>query len=425
MQKIVKLWLRRKKDGSGIYYLVEDVGGRLRRISLGHGDRKKAERQRLERQYRLSDGDVGGLRARSMPLWELCIAYLAANARIESSTADICEKAFDHLHRAIGDCMLAKFDYGCAERFQGSMRTAGLSEVSANIYVKAVRPVFRWAVDRKLINEDPFAKLQLFKIAEGEIRIYETAEFELMLAVSDRLWQARLLLAKTAGLRRGEMLNLTIDDCDFGRGIIKVQPKRETAYTWRWVPKGKARRQLPMTEDVAARLIELAKGLAVDQPYMLITADRYRRIMELKAGGRLKDRIRRCPDENFTKPFERIRRRAGVSAGTYHDMRRTCITEWLERGLQPHEVKQLAGHVDIDTTMRYYVTTRQSLLDRARLASASVFDTGCAHMDVTCAQNRSNHTHRQLSELIDRLGQLVVSERVSKIGARGLEPPTS
>ena len=425
MKRIVKLWLRRKKDGSGIYYLVESASGRLRRISLGHGDRKRAERQRLARQYQLSGGNVGGRKARSMPVWELKMAYLAANARIESSTADICERAFEHLRKAVGDCMLAEFDYGYAERFQTAMIAAGLSDVSANIYVKAVRPVFRWSIDRKLILEDPFAKLQLFRVTAGEIRIYETAEFELMLAVSDRLWQARLLLAKTAGLRRGEMLNLTIDDCDFGRGIIKVQPKRESAYTWRWVPKGKARRQLPMTKDVSARLIELAKGLAADQPYLLITADRYRRIMELKNGGRLKDRIRRCPDENFSKPFERIKRLAGVSAGTYHDMRRTCITEWLERGLQPHEVKQLAGHVDIDTTMRYYVTTRESLLDRARLASASVFDTGCAHMDVTCAQKGSNHTHQQMTELINRLSQLVTAEEVSLIGARGLEPPTS
>jgi len=234
-----------------------------------------------------------------------------------------------------------------------------------------------------------------------------------MLAVSDRLWQARLLLAKTAGLRRGEMLNLTIDDCDFGRGIINIQPKRETAYTWRWVPKGKARRQLPMTKDVSARLIELARELAADQPYLLITADRYRRVMELKARGRLADRIRRCPDENFAKPFERIRHRAGVSAGTYHDLRRTCITEWLECGLQPHEVRQLAGHVDIDTTMRYYVTTRESLLDRAREASTGVFDTGCAHMDVTCAQNRPNHTHQQMTELINRLSQLVKAKEFS------------
>jgi len=138
MKTIVKLWLRRKKDGSGIYYLVEDCGGKLRRRSLGHDDRQRAERQRLERQYQLSGGNVGGIKARCMPVWELKTAYLAANARIESSTAEICERAFAHLHTAIGNCMLSKFDYGCAERFQGSMTASGLSQVSANIYTKAV-----------------------------------------------------------------------------------------------------------------------------------------------------------------------------------------------------------------------------------------------------------------------------------------------
>ncbi|MBW8015076.1 MAG: tyrosine-type recombinase/integrase [Planctomycetes bacterium] len=62
---------------------------------------------------------------------------------------------------------------------------------------------------------------------------------------------------------------------------------------------------------------------------------------------------------------------AKVEHGTFHDLRRTCITEWLENGLQPHEVKELAGHSDIQTTMNYYTATRKNLLDKARRASSN------------------------------------------------------
>jgi integrase len=59
----------------------------------------------------------------------------------------------------------------------------------------------------------------------------------------------------------------------------------------------------------------------------------------------------------------------------FHDLRATCITEWFERGMMPHEVQKLAGHASIDTTMKYYVGIRESMIDRARGASAAAL--GC------------------------------------------------
>ena len=37
----------------------------------------------------------------------------------------------------------------------------------------------------------------------------------------------------------------------------------------------------------------------------------------------------------------------------------------------PHEVKELAGHADINTTMNYYVGIRESLIERVRGASSA------------------------------------------------------
>ena len=209
---------------------------------------------------------------------------------------------------------------------------------------------------------------------DGEIRIYEPEEFERLLgACRSRLWQGRILLAKSAALRRGEILNLTVRDVDFEAGTITIRPKKETRDTWRWVPKSKKVRVVPLAEAVAKFLIKYIWGtLPEKQPYFMLSAGRYRRIQEIRISGDLEDRIRRCPDENFSKPFDRIRRRAIVDEGTFHDLRRTCITEWLENGLLPHKVKELAGHASIETTMKYYVATRRALIDEAREASQKV-----------------------------------------------------
>jgi len=303
-------------------------------------------------------------------IWNLCQAYLAADSRLESSTADLAQRAFDCLTQAVGDIRVIDFSFRHAQRFQ-SWVIDGRRRVTANIYVKAVRPVFRWAINQDLIAEDPFAKLKLFKVPDNPINIYDRPEFLVLLAAAPGiLWRARILLAKTAGLRRGEVLNLTNEDVDFGRGIIRIQQKREARTTWRWVAKDKDYRELPLVAELAVLLREIIEQLPEAQPYLMITADRYDRLMKLKRSGALNDRIRRCPDENFAKPFRKIKKAAGLKTGTFHDLRRTCITEWLECGLEPHEAMRLAGHADVDTTMRYYVTVRRSLLDKARKASS-------------------------------------------------------
>ena len=69
-----------------------------------------------------------------------------------------------------------------------------------------------------------------------------------------------------------------------------------------------------------------------------------------------------------------ICKHAGVENATFHDLRATCVTEWFEQGMMPHEIQRLAGHSSIETTMKYYVGFRETMIDRARLASSAALD---------------------------------------------------
>lgn len=296
--------------------------------------------------------------------------YLSTQRRLEPATRALSRRAFSYLAEAVGAVRVGDFGLAQAQRFQTWLIDRGLSPASANVYCKTVRPVFRWAMRLGVLESDPFAALPPFRIPKGKIRIYEADEVQALLhGCPDRLWRLRIMLAVTAGLRRGEVLNLTAADCDFAAGLLWVQPKKDSAHTWAWSVKDKDRRIVPMTDETAGLLQRQLLDLPTGQPYLCLTPRRYRRLIGLKRAGILADRLRACPDENFTKPFERIGRRAGVQVGTFHDLRRTCLTVWLENGLQPHEVMQLAGHAEIDTTMRYYVATRRTLMDKARRAS--------------------------------------------------------
>jgi hypothetical protein len=57
---------------------------------------------------------------------------------------------------------------------------------------------------------------------------------------------------------------------------------------------------------------------------------------------------------------------AGIDYGEFHDLRRTCLSNWLEKGLSEFDVMTLAGHSKFETTRRFYLAIRKDLLDRVR-----------------------------------------------------------
>ena len=80
----------------------------------------------------------------------------------------------------------------------------------------------------------------------------------------------------------------------------------------------------------------------------------------------------KCPVSNFRYQFLKILERADIDLGTFHDLRRTCITNWLANGLSEFDVMTMAGHASFETTRRFYLAVRSDLLDRARKVSSMV-----------------------------------------------------
>lgn len=183
---------------------------------------------------------------------------------------------------------------------------------------------------------------------------------------------------------------MTLNDVDFAKGKVIVQPKEDTKFTWRWVVKDKDIRELPLVDKAAQLLIDIQTELPECQPYLLLPPRHYQYLMSLKARGELKYEVCKCPDGNFGRSWQTIFRKAGIEDGAFHDLRSTCITEWLEKGLMPHEVKELTGHADINTTMNYYVGIRESLFERARGASSAALGEDFSAHFVCANQNSKN-----------------------------------
>jgi hypothetical protein len=75
---------------------------------------------------------------------ELREVYLKDNRRIKWSTAQLTDRAFRYLSKAIGDMELRYMTIEHAEQFQLWLLNR-YSKTSANMYLKIIRPAFRYA----------------------------------------------------------------------------------------------------------------------------------------------------------------------------------------------------------------------------------------------------------------------------------------
>jgi len=246
-----------------------------------------------------------------------------------------------------------------------------VSKVSANSYVKSVKPVFNWAYQAGKINENPFEKVKLYRVKKPEIIIFEPTEIQSILHKLNQKnkigLRAAVMLGLTAALRLGEVLNLTVGDIDFENGKIWVRTKKRTPKTWYWQPKNGNNRQVPLTQNAEQVLTEVLLQNE-GHPYLFLTAERYNDLISRRY---INEQQSKKPTDIMSRRFTKLCHSCGIFGKTFHDLRRTCITNWAE-SLQIQETMILAGHSSPDTTLQFYVyVNKQKCLDRARLIGAT------------------------------------------------------
>ena len=85
---------------------------------------------------------------------------------------------------------------------------------------------------------------------------------------------------------------------------------------------------------------------------MLVPPERYDYIQQVlrSAGSWSLPNARGKVINNFTKQFNQILSMAHVDKRTFHDIRKTAITNWFRQGLTEYDVMVLAGHSNFSTT---------------------------------------------------------------------------
>ena len=278
----------------------------------------------------------------------------------EPATIGTFDLAFAHFVEAVGKKRIDRIDSLDGQRFKSWCieRDRPYAKTSVNMWIRAIRRVFAWAVhEKELLEANPFAGVRQLKGTRRSVTFYEDEQVWKMIdhALTFRL-KAMILAAWTTGFRIGELLNITRDNIRNGR--IHVEAKRRTARTWAWEPKTKDIREVPLVEQLGLWIARL------EGHYPFLRPERVAHLLDLDRRGLLTDHQRKRPEDNYHRTLMAIQRRAfGRRVGDWHQFRRTYITNLSQ--LPEQVLMKLSGHSD-RRTLTHYTGIRSSMFEQAR-----------------------------------------------------------
>ena len=254
-----------------------------------------------------------------------------------------------------------------AESFVASRLAGGLSVGSVNKDIRTLKGIFNLAIEpRGYLAEgtNPFAKIRERTVAAKPPKYVSTEEFNKVFKASKSLWwKAFLTLAYTSAGRRDELLNLTWSDIDFENQSVGFFPKQASESILAWEPKDHESRVVPVPPQTVQFLANLQGESDEGSPYVFIKTNRLKHILNRRSQGTWQLDYELV--NNLTRSLEVICRKAEVEFFTPHDLRRSCITNWAKK-LPIQVVQHLAGHSNMTTTRKYYLSVQKSDLKVAR-----------------------------------------------------------
>ena len=261
-----------------------------------------------------------------------------------------------HIIPAFGTMRLSKLDTPNVQALYSAKLRDGLKPSSVRYIHAVLHRALSKAVDLRLIARNPAASADPPKVRREEITPLDTHQTRVFLdAARGEKHEALHVLSLTCGLRMGESLGLRWSDIDLEAGTLRVnrqlqKMRKDGDKSGSLVfsePKNASRR----TIDLPQRAIEALRNHRKTQLEEKLRANSYedQGLVFATSKGTPLD-----AQNIVNRHFKPLLKRTGLPDKRWHDLRHTCATLLLGRGVHPKLVQHLLGHASITITLDLY-----------------------------------------------------------------------
>jgi integrase len=216
---------------------------------------------------------------------------------------------------------------------------------------KALKQAVRWLLIPRNVTEAVNPPRPSVK----EIRPLSAEQVKSLLgaAKGDR-WEALYVLAVSTGMRQGELLGLKWEDVDLQVGILRVR---------RTVFNGVVNAPKTARSNRSVRLTREAIRVLKDHP----RGGEW--VFSTRVGTSLST-------HNLTnRSWKPLLKKSGLPQSTrFHDLRHTCATLLLTKGVHPKIVQEMLGHSSITITLDLYSHVLPDMQEKAVSAMEDILD---------------------------------------------------
>ncbi len=175
----------------------------------------------------ISDRERGQLKLpkkKTVPtLTEYAKEYLALHKGAKENTLAVKKWAVGVLVKYLGEHPLDKITPFIIEKYRIQRKEQdGVKDNTINLDVQMLSHLFSTAVNEGVIDVNPCQKVKRLKVTQVKDRVLYGDEIKSILDMPEGRDRLIILTALFTGMRLNEVLNLTWDDIDFGKGIIHV-----------------------------------------------------------------------------------------------------------------------------------------------------------------------------------------------------------
>jgi integrase len=170
-------------------------------------------------------------------------------------------------------------------------------------------------------------------------------------AHGDRL-EALYVLAVTTGMRQGELLGLKWEDVDLQARTLRVRRTLSTAtgrgFSFSAPKTAKGRRSIKLPETAVSSLRNHREAQLEERDRLAGLWQDHDLVFTTQVGTPI------SRQDLITRSFKPLLQRADLPDIRFHDLRHTCATLLLSKGVHPKLVQELLGHATIAITLDTY-----------------------------------------------------------------------